>query len=353
MPSGFFFGVAAALYPGELIRAVQGSSHYYLDQSGWLPENLYNKAGLFWYSYPGGGDFRVGITNLWTQAVDLSGTILSGYSETPQIHYTNWPITPSGHIGLFASGLSATNFLIGPEMANTNSGVEVFFFSRGGSGLTQWLSLGTNLLGQLWSYVSPDLVIYHAKDYGPPPDLPPDRELIRSNFTAFISTITNVTKNIVVVGTPPAGSFDGNNPIQNQSEKGVADALGFGYVDLASGFRDYFQNQAAGMMGDVTHPSAAGALIWADEMARQLGFDAAVALPPRPLFETETGNNGTITLVWGSTPGHTYQLESRNGIGSPWVGFGNSISATFHTISISVPVLSGPSGQFYRVRIVN
>lgn len=349
-PVGFFFGVSAALYPGDRIFSVQGGTNYYLDHSGWLPEHLYNRAGVFWYSHPWGGLFKIGITNLWTRAPEIAETQLNGFSLEPEIHYTNWPVSPVGHLGLWATGVTATNFLIGPEMANTNRGVEVFFFSRGGTGLTQWLSLGTNLLGQLWSEVAPDLVVYHAKDYGPPPDLPPDREIISSNFTTFISTLTNVTQNIVVVGTPPTGSIDGSNQIQNLVEKAVADANSFGFVDLNAEFSNFVINRDGGLMFDETHPSAFGASVLSDEMARQLGFDAVISAVPRPLIRDSSESDGKIYLVWGTTVGHTYQVQTKSDASMPWSDLGDSVTATSHTASMLLQ--NGSGTQFYRILVI-
>jgi hypothetical protein len=345
VPAGFFFGITATLYPGDHINSIQGGTNYYNDRSGWLPDHPYNRAGLFWYSFQGGGSFKVGITNLLTRMADRTEIVLSSYSPLPAIHYTNWPVSPSGRLALWATGITGTNYLIGPEMANTNSGVEAYFFSRGGGGLTQWLSLGTNLLGQLWSAVSPDLVIYHAKDCGPPPDLPPDKQIISSTFTSFLSTLTNTTRNIIVVGTPPAGSFDVENAVQNEAEKSVADANEFGFVDLYSGFSDFTKNQAAGMMYDQTHPSESGAVIWANEMARQLGFDGLIT-------HAALIRGDHIILEWSTIPGHDYQVESRNTSDAAWSDFGARVVAAANIGSISIPI-AGTSSALYRIRLLH
>src|SRR5436190_12404223 len=59
-PPGFFFSVTPVIYPGESIRCVQASPNYYADRTFYLTTNSYNLAGLYWYSYPGGGGIHCG-----------------------------------------------------------------------------------------------------------------------------------------------------------------------------------------------------------------------------------------------------------------------------------------------------
>ncbi|MDB6041174.1 MAG: hypothetical protein JWM99_5015 [Verrucomicrobiales bacterium] len=350
MPTGFFFSVSAALYPGDHLDCIQGGTNYYLDRSGWMAGNPYNSAGLFWYSHPGGGSFRVGITNVWTQAAEGPNTLLNGYSPTPEIHYTNWPTVPSSHLEIRVTGVTGTNYLIGPELANRTSGVEVFFFARGGVSLSQQLSLGINLLNQLGASVSPDLVIYHAKDYGPAPDSQ-DTNTISTNLTLLLSSFTNKTTGIIIVGTPPGDSLGGQNAeLQNLVERQVAKANGFGFVDLYGAFASLEQNQANGLMNDSTHPSKFGASVWADETARQLGFNEAIAVPP-PEIISVVHDAKTLTLTWNAKPGQTYQLQSTTDLANAWSDWNSATMATNTAASASDPIPEGTSYRYYRVRI--
>ena len=61
-------------------------------------------------------------------------------------------------------------------------------------------------------------------------------------------------------------------------------------------------------------------------------------------------SGSSITIVWSSVPGRTYQLERANELGAQWEAAGDLIIASEPTTS--VPVSASGAAQFYRVRLV-
>jgi uncharacterized repeat protein (TIGR03803 family) len=76
-----------------------------------------------------------------------------------------------------------------------------------------------------------------------------------------------------------------------------------------------------------------------------------LALPARPVFQTITLTNGTLTFTWSAMTGQVYQLQYNSNLNSTnWTNLGNPITATNGTMSASDVVGSNPY-RFYRAVI--
>ena len=63
--------------------------------------------------------------------------------------------------------------------------------------------------------------------------------------------------------------------------------------------------------------------------------------------------NGITTIQWNSVPGKTYQLESCDQLGAPWVPLGNPRTAGLGELTLSTQDSGSAPPRFYRVVLVN
>src|SRR5581483_5674298 len=289
-PCGLFSG--AVLCTNDHVRAVQSAAalpgYSYLLKGGFShPTNAYNSIGLFWLKWPQGGTFNVGVTNA-RGATALNTVTLNSFSASTNLGYTNFAVGATGQLQTYYTGLTFTNFLLGTEYSNTNSGVEVFFWSQGGIALTNLYSFGTNLVTAVFSNIAPDLVIFDHKNNGGAADgsnIPIDD----ANLVACLPPGTPVCLTVTPcssTGYPSMLSVD-TNVIK------FAEANGYGLVDIDRAYPDYQWLWTNGYyLGDGIHPTQAGAHEQALVYVRELNLHATPALDMLPNAVSSLTDNG-------------------------------------------------------------
>lgn len=138
-----------------------------------FPEGvLSDSLGLFWVSHPGGGLMNILVSTRggpWEKKV-----VLNGMSGEPTGHFTNLNVELDLH-RIRIEGVSGTNFIIGPHILNSQShGVHAVFMDAPGISLEDISKVPLAIRKPILEGVSPDLLIWHMKEYGP--------ELIRSGL---------------------------------------------------------------------------------------------------------------------------------------------------------------------------
>jgi len=82
------------------------------------------------------------------------------------------------------------------------------------------------------------------------------------------------------------------------------------------------------------------------------GFGSVLRITVGPVFKAVTLTNGTVTLVWSTDAGSTYQLQYTSDLNmGDWANLGNPITATSWTLSAIDSVANGPR-RFYRVVVL-
>jgi len=67
----------------------------------------------------------------------------------------------------------------------------------------------------------------------------------------------------------------------------------------------------------------------------------------KPVMKTASVKTNSFTLTWSGLSGQTYQVQSSTNLGAAWANWGNAITATNSTLSISDAVTN--ARRFYRV----
>jgi uncharacterized repeat protein (TIGR03803 family) len=142
--------------------------------------------------------------------------------------------------------------------------------------------------------------------------------------------------NVAVSGGPPLSYFwrkDGTNLTDNSFVHGAsARVLTLSQLTL---------NDTGSY--SVTVTNALGKVISA---AAQLTIQAA---PPN--FETVSQSEGNLVLTWSTTPGRSYQLQTKlDLVSGPWTNLGPPATATGASLQTTVPI--GPAHQLYRVAML-
>jgi PKD repeat protein len=76
-----------------------------------------------------------------------------------------------------------------------------------------------------------------------------------------------------------------------------------------------------------------------------------VTSPPAPMFQSVTQGNGTITFVWSTVPGQSYQVQSSTNLAQGnWVNLGPSIVASNATAAASDSLTN--TQEFYQVLLL-
>lgn len=107
----------------------------------------------------------------------------------------------------------------------------------------------------------------------------------------------------------------------------------------------------------VTLPSLwSGAVRIKVQAANNIFFDISrtnfTLVGQRPRFSSITVSSNSVTVVWSSVPGTTYQVQYRdNGIGDPWSELPGQVVADGVTAS-KVDFTNLPQGRFYRILII-
>lgn len=275
MPFTSINPVAVIINDGNAARAVQGNVL--------APTCPVNKLGAWFYAWTNGGSITVSYTNQF----QTNQWTFSTASVAPAIIYSNWPVAFSTTNQLYFQAASGTNIILGPEFANTNGGIEDFQYGHAGYVISQFNNIGTNVLQQLLTSISPNISIFHGKHFD-------TGDNWYSNLKTLMIQLKFSSRAVAAVLTPP-----GNDIVTGVTdENGIINAV---ITDLGGPVNNYFQLNLNGSFQDqtATHPSPAAGPAWGQQLFQEMGL---------PAFQTSfTGNgaglsNTTVCLATNYNP---------------------------------------------------
>jgi hypothetical protein len=123
-----------------------------------------DRAGVFYISHPGGGDFKLMISSNagpWATALTVNAQ-----SPSPQGHFAKLDL-PLGLHRVRVESVTGTNYILGPQLLNrTSNGVHAVFTDQGGIPLSAVTSVPLAIRQPVFQELAPDLLIWHMKEGG-------------------------------------------------------------------------------------------------------------------------------------------------------------------------------------------
>lgn len=296
---------------------------------------LCDQLGLYYVSQTNGGQFRLLIsTNLgpWTTAMTLSG-----YSVSPQGHFTN-VVLPLNRYRVRAESDFGTNYIIGPAaVASQINGIHAVFIDWGGIHLGQVTNVPLAIREPIFAALQPDLLIWHMKE---------DGSSVTSNRMEACETWWENSApdcDVVYIGTPWL-SLDNNStttPDQNTIVRHIALRHHRAYADLMQPTTSYNWLLTSGYMADETHLNSAGGLLCANIMWDDLGF-FALGLDRRITLQP---NGPQLQLSYTTTTNARYRLEASTNL-QTWSAIVTNPVAAASFVTNFVPTTAA---SFYRI----
>jgi len=283
-----------------------------------------NQVGFWWVAQPLGTNFWATVTAP-TEGINTTVKI-NGYAATPTLLHTNFSTAGIDNQIVFSgwSGAAGTNYIL-PDFNRTNTpGIKVWWMAKGGLTITNFLTMigGTNMLRQIGTNIQPDLIVYHAKDWGEENDVTTYTNVL----TQLLSLLSYTNTHVIIVATParmdqsPATDV-ADNLWQNYSAKLVCAMNGWCYADLYSRFNDTNFMLSSGIIYTPgVHPTDGGARLWAANLYSMICADFPTANAP-----TNYILPSNVVLDYSTFTPHLYNAllvgQTNNGaIGNMWLG---------------------------------
>jgi hypothetical protein len=303
----------SALWFSHQFRIPAGASAQWTSTT--QPQGLRaNHLGVYWIAQPSGGAFRIMISAAGAPWAELAQ--LNGYAPQPIGSVTNFSLSLTEY-RVQVQSLSGTNFLLGPELVNTQTkGLHVAWLDYGGITVQQVVSVPRAIRDPILQAFAPDLLLWHFKEgYSALSSLP---AALAENEDWFVSSSPNMQ--VLYFGTPYASdSAAGAHTVaENNLVRDFAAAHNRPFVDCMTPGISFDWLQSNGYMADQVHPSSSGGAFLAEAAWHDLGLASRFA--DRRLSLTRSG--GALLLETTLSPGLIYSFESSVNL-TDWI--------TFHT----------------------
>lgn len=293
---------------GVGLHAAAGSGS---DFFHWNPVRNWTSVVIYYLLQPGGGTFawRFSSNSVDTKTtIDTSGTLGIGTIAIDADYNTNGD--------LYFSEITGDVVIFGGDYI-LSSGVAISNLGIGGSKLQQWAALDSTFRRAWFTALAPDLIIFNL---GMNDRLTRTGTQYQADLDTFFDDLTAASPSTAVILVRPNAPVDEASSYLADYEaalKSTAAARRYAYVSDKAVLGAYSEADAAGLMEDGIHPSAAGNKIRAQSYLSCLGVP--VMVPPYTVAAyQQVGADGPAAYV-GSlstqylgtiTKGDTAQLYS-------------------------------------------
>lgn len=296
-----------------------------------------DRAGVFYVSHPGGGDFNLMISSNagpWATALTVNAQ-----SSSPQGHFAKLDL-PLGLHRVRVESVSGTNYILGPQLLDrTSNGVHAVFTDQGGIPLSAVTSVPLAIRQPVFQELAPDLLIWHMKEDGGATTAAGLLECEQWWKTAAPDA------DVLYIGTPWVG-LDSTTPYtisQNTLLRSTALSNQRAYVDCMTPAVSYPWMVSQGYMSDDTHVNLQGSTYLGNIAWDDLNF----FLLRRARTLSATPSSAGIELKYPTSTGVRYSLEHSSDL-TGWDEITTDIG-TGATITRPMPTPS--TREYFRLRL--
>lgn len=334
-------GTAAQEPPGPFwftshFRLPAGAAVWWENQ--YIPGGVNSdRAGVFYVSHPGGGDFKLVISSNagpWVTALTVNAQ-----SPCPQGEFMKLDL-PLGLHRVRVESVSGINYILGPQLLNrTSNGVHAVFTDQGGIPLSAVTRVPLAIRKPVFQELAPDLLIWHMKEDG---GATTAAGLLECEQWWRESTPNT---DVLYIGTPWVG-LDSTTPYtisQNNLLRSTALSNQRAYVDCMTPAVSYSWMVAQGYMSDDTHVNLQGSTYLGNLAWYDLNFFLLRRARTLSIMHAHAG----IELKYPTSTGVRYTLERSSRL-SGWKEFASDAGSG---ATVTRTVASPLAQEFFRLRL--
>lgn len=323
-------------HSGSLInRLPEGASvRWYSERN---PNGIHaNRVGVYWIAQPTGGQFELLVSENGRAPTRLA--LLDGLSAAAEGRSYKTAV-PLGNYHLEVRSLAGTNYVLDPELVNTQrNGLHVAWLDYGGLPLQQVSAIPRAIRDPILRSLAPDLLIWHFKESTTNGLISP----LQEQEQWFREAVPKM--DVLYIGTPFSEEGTGGTltAAENQLIRSFAISQNRAFVDCMTPGVSYEWLRDNGYMDDPVHHNFQGGVFLGDAAWNDLGFYALGT--NRRLSLRKRGS--VLSLEATLSAGLAYQFES-----SPELQSWDEIAVRTNVPGPIQIELNSTSSSFYRLRI--